>query len=169
MSSLDAARVVATAAAKGITIAVAESLTGGSLCAALTAAPGASEVIRGGVVAYQADVKHKVLGVPSDILDAPGPVSEEVALAMADGARKVLGAELGIATTGVAGPEWHGGQPPGRVHIAAVSDGARLARRHDLAGDRDSVVDQSRALAMALLEDLMLLTPHSGRRGGEQV
>ncbi|PKQ25689.1 MAG: hypothetical protein CVT64_08270 [Actinobacteria bacterium HGW-Actinobacteria-4] len=162
-------RALAEARSRGVTVAVAESLTGGLVCAMLTEAPGASDVVRGGVVAYQVDVKREVLGVPGALLDAQGPVCDDVAFAMADGVKTLLRASVGIATTGVAGPEPHGGKPPGRVHIAAVGEGVRLVRHHDLVGDRISVVAQTCALAIELLGELVLLTPQRARREGEQL
>jgi nicotinamide-nucleotide amidase len=124
---------------RGQTVAVAESLTGGLLGAALTDIPGASEVFRGGVTAYAIDLKASVLGVPRPLLDRHGAVHPEVAAAMAAGVRTLLGADLGAATTGVAGPDPSEGKPPGTVHVAA-SAGARPAIRNlALAGDRDGI------------------------------
>ena len=112
---------------RGETLAVAESCTGGGLGAALAAVPGASDVFRGGVIAYANAVKQELLGVPAALLDSHGAVSDPVALAMAEGARRVTGASWAIAVTGIAGPG--GGtveKPVGLVHIAvAGSDGSR--------------------------------------------
>src|SRR5205814_2786571 len=95
------------------TVAVAESLTGGLVCAALTDIPGASAVVRGGVVAYATDLKAELLGVPRRLLDRFGAVHPDVAIAMAQGVRLRLGAAFSAATTGVAGPGPQGGQPGG--------------------------------------------------------
>src|SRR6266487_1461098 len=103
------------------TVAVAESLTGGLVCAALTDIPGASAVVRGGVVAYATDLKGALLGVPDFLLHQFGPVHPEVAVAMADGARLRLGAGFSVAATGVAGPEPQDGQPVGTVHVAVAT------------------------------------------------
>lgn len=102
----------------GGTVATAESLTGGLVCSALTEAPGASEVVRGGLVAYLPEVKEESLGVPGDLIAEHGVVSAPCALAMADGARDRLGADWAVATTGVAGPASSEGKPPGTVFVA---------------------------------------------------
>lgn len=164
-----AAQVLAAARARALTFAIAESLTGGALCAELTAVPGASETVRGGVVAYQVDVKSHVLGVSGQLLAAQGPVCDDVALAMADGVRALMGAAVGVATTGVAGPDAHGGKPAGRVHIAVVSSMARVVREYDFAGDRTGVVGQACSSALELLKEHMLITPLVSRRDGEQL
>ncbi|WP_084076768.1 CinA family protein [Demequina sp. NBRC 110057] len=157
MPGTNPALVVSAAVGRGATLACGESLTGGALCAALVDVPGASAVVRGGVVAYQVDVKHDLLGVPQGPLDDPGPVSETVALAMARGVRERLGASLGIATTGVAGPEAHGGKEPGTVCVAVVWPGGEATRTVRLAGDRAQVragaVDAALAMALQVLED----------------
>jgi nicotinamide-nucleotide amidase len=100
------------------TLAVAESLTGGLVAAEITAVPGASKVFRGSVTAYATDLKHELLGVDADLLARRGAVDPQVAAQMAAGARKVLGADWGIATTGVAGPDPQDGKPVGTVFVA---------------------------------------------------
>lgn len=139
MSTLEPSAVVAHARAHGATIATAESLTGGSVCVALAEVPGVSDVLRGGIVAYEAEVKRDVLGVDADALDRYGPVSREVAQEMATGVRKAMGATIGLATTGAAGPEPHGGKPPGTVWIAVDYDGQVTARELHIDGDRHAV------------------------------
>ncbi|WP_029288839.1 CinA family protein [Cellulomonas sp. HZM] len=109
---LDALRV------RGLTLAVAESLTGGLVTARLVDVPGASTVLRGGVVAYATDLKATVLAVDRDLLDRHGPVHPEVAAQMARGVAVVLGADVGLATTGVAGPGPADGHDAGTVHVA---------------------------------------------------
>jgi nicotinamide-nucleotide amidase len=123
----------------GQTVAAAESLTGGLVAAALTDVPGSSSVFRGGVVAYATDLKASVLGVDAGLLARHGPVHAPVAAAMADGVRRRLGATIGVATTGVAGPGPQDGHPAGTVHIAVSLDADTVVRTVGLAGNRDEV------------------------------
>lgn len=116
-------------AERGATVAVAESLTGGLLGAALTDMPGSSATFAGGVVAYATPLKRTLLGVPGDLLAAHGAVHPDVAVAMARGARERLGGSYGLAVTGVAGPEPQDGQPVGTVHIAVAGSGATTSVR----------------------------------------
>ncbi|MGW5867994.1 CinA family protein [Streptomyces sp. NPDC055239] len=125
MSAEPAAEVLRLLQARGETLAVAESLTGGLVAAEVTAVPGASRVFRGSVTAYATELKHQVLGVDGTLLAERGAVDAEVALQMAAGVRKVMGADWGIATTGVAGPDPQDGQPVGTVFVAV--DGPDLA------------------------------------------
>jgi PncC family amidohydrolase len=106
--------------ARGETVAVAESLTGGALGAAITAVPGVSATFRGGVVAYATELKASLLGVDPALLAARGPVDPDVAVAMAVGVRERLTATWGLATTGVAGPDPQDGHPPGTVYVAVA-------------------------------------------------
>lgn len=108
---------------QGRTVAVAESLTGGLVVAALVSVPGASAVVRGGVVAYATDVKTRVLGVDPELLALEGAVHPEVAREMARGVVELVGADLGVATTGVAGPDPQDGRPVGEVHVAVARAG----------------------------------------------
>src|SRR6185503_21313353 len=96
----------------GKTLACAESITGGGVGARITSVPGASDVFAGSAVVYRNEAKMAVLGVSRETLEGPGPVSEECAREMATGARRVFGSDLGLALTGAAGPESHGGAPP---------------------------------------------------------
>lgn len=117
-------------AARGETLAVAESLTGGLVAAEITATPGASKVFRGSVTAYATELKRDVLGVDGTLLDQRGAVDPEVARQMAAGVRTALGADWGLATTGVAGPDAQDGQPVGTVYVAVsgpVADAGRGA------------------------------------------
>lgn len=123
----------------GETVAAAESLTGGLVAAALTDVPGASNVFRGGVIAYATELKAQVLGVDVAMLKKHGPVYAPVARAMAEGVRRRLGATFGVATTGVAGPGPQDGHPAGTVHIAVSLAGDTVVRTMALAGDRDEV------------------------------
>jgi len=119
---------------RGLTVAVAESLTGGMVASRMVAVPGASDWFRGGVVAYASEVKHTVLDVPE------GPViSEAAAKAMADGVRRRLGADIGLSTTGVAGPTEQEGQPPGTVWLGLAIGDDIDAIQIRLPGDRDRV------------------------------
>ncbi|MGB3828585.1 MAG: nicotinamide-nucleotide amidohydrolase family protein [Ornithinimicrobium sp.] len=105
---------------QGWTIGTAESLTGGLLASALVSVPGASHVVRGGIVAYAADLKRTVLGVGDEVISAYGTVSQQCAEAMGAGACRVLTADFGVATTGVAGPDASEGHPPGTIHLAVA-------------------------------------------------
>ena len=131
ISGLDAA-CVRLLKEKGLTLATAESCTGGRIASALTALPGVSAVYRGGVVSYWTSVKGAVLGVPQEILDTYGAVSEETARAMAEGACRTTGAEIGVSVTGVAGPDPdERGTEVGIVYVGlATPDGTFCRRLH---------------------------------------
>lgn len=131
--------VVAELRRRNLTIACAESLTGGALASAFVEVPGVSDVLRGGVVSYATDVKASVLGVSRQQLEKTGPVSSEVALQMARGACSVLGATIGISTTGVAGPGPTDGHPAGTVWIAISGEIGEETRLVRLSGDRSHV------------------------------
>jgi nicotinamide-nucleotide amidase len=123
----------------GETVAAAESLTGGLVAAALTDVPGASHAFRGGIVAYATELKAQLLGVDVTVLKRHGPVYAPVAAAMAEGVRQRLGATIGVATTGVAGPGPQDGHPAGTVHIAVSLAGDTVVRTMALTGSRDEV------------------------------
>jgi PncC family amidohydrolase len=134
-------------------IATAESCTGGLLAALLTSVPGASAVFLGGVVAYSNRVKVSQLAVPADLLEQVGAVSEEVAMAMARGVRRTLGAQLGVGITGVAGPGHSELKPPGLVYVAlASSSAARCERLTDDLG-REGNRRAAATLALRMLLD----------------
>jgi nicotinamide-nucleotide amidase len=143
---------------RGLTVAVAESCTGGLVLARLTDRPGSSAFLRGGIVAYADEVKAALAGVPAELIERHGAVSEQVAVALADGARARVGADIGIGVTGVAGPG--GGtpeKPVGLVWIAlAGPDGLRLVRRTEQRGTRADVRERSVITAMHLLRRLLL-------------
>ncbi len=153
----DAERLLARLRERGWTLGVAESLTGGLLVAALVAVPGASDVLRGGVVAYATQLKHTLLGVDRALLDEHGAVHADVARQMAEGARIRLGdrgapCDVGIATTGIAGPDSPDGQPVGTVHVAvSTPHGTRVASL-GLSGTREQIRAEAvrRALGLAL-------------------
>lgn len=134
-----AAEVVAALRARGLTVATAESLTGGLVGAALTSVSGASAVYRGGIVAYATDLKHTLLGVGVADLARDGAVAAATAVAMADGVRSRTGADVGLATTGVAGPAPQEGHPPGTVHIALADGAGGTTRQLLLGGDREQI------------------------------
>lgn len=136
------------------TIATAESLTGGLLCAALTHVPGSSAVVRGGVVAYSTDIKRDVLDVDEGLLEAMGAVNPDVAASMAQGACAVLGADVGVATTGVAGPDEQDGVPVGTVFIAiATPERILQVLELDLTGTREEIRVQTTQKALELLAE----------------
>jgi len=133
------------------TIAVAESLTGGLLAAALTSVAGASVVVRGGVIAYATELKTALLGVPAALLERHGPVHPGVAAAMASGVRQRLGATYGAATTGVAGPGPAEGKPQGTVFIAVDGPAGPAVAALRLAGDRRDVREGTVRAVLSLL------------------
>ncbi|OIV36872.1 hypothetical protein BIV57_14030 [Mangrovactinospora gilvigrisea] len=145
-----AAELIRLARERGLTLACAESLTGGLVAAALTAVPGASHAFRGSVTAYATDRKAAVLGVDAALLAREGAVHPGVAAAMAAGVRRVMAADVGLATTGVAGPEPQDGRPVGTVFVAV--DGPEGARVRELAlsGDRAAI----RAATVSAVLDL---------------
>ena len=134
-----AVRVIRQLTRIGQTVACAESLTGGLVAAALTSVPGASAVVRGGVVSYATDLKASLLGVPADLLELRGAVDRDVAQAMASGVAGRLGATIGLATTGVAGPDPDEGKPVGMVFVAVSAPGGIRSRPLRLTGDRAAI------------------------------
>ncbi|HZT54128.1 MAG TPA: nicotinamide-nucleotide amidohydrolase family protein [Gaiellaceae bacterium] len=148
--------VLALLQARGLQAATAESCTGGMVAARLTSVAGASASFVGGVVAYADELKRRELGVPGELLAEHGAVSAEVAAAMAEGARRRLGADVAVAVTGVAGPA--GGtreKPVGRVHLHASGPDGSLARRLDLPGSREQVRARATVAALHLLRALL--------------
>lgn len=154
-------RLVSELAARELTLAVAESLTGGLVTAEFVRPPGASAVLLGGIVAYDTSLKHTLIGVDAGLLAEHGPVHPQVAMQMADRVRSKFAvsgrpADLGLATTGVAGPDPQAGVEPGTVHIGvAVGNNVDAIELH-LTGTRDQiraevVTAAVRALAEAVL------------------
>lgn len=137
-----------------LTVATGESLTAGLVAATLAEVPGCSAVLRGGVVAYQADVKQRLLDVSDEELGA-GLVSHQVAEAMARGAARRLGADIGIGTTGVAGPDAHDGEPAGSVWIAVVASSGPVSRHLSLTGDRAGIRRQTVEACWDLVLDVL--------------
>lgn len=123
---------------RGVSLACAESLTGGGVGERLTSVAGASASFRGSAVVYTREMKQRVLGVPDEAL-VDGTVTEACALAMARGARELFGADLALALTGAAGPEPHDGAPPGTIWVAIVGDDVEHARGFLSRGERDRV------------------------------
>jgi nicotinamide-nucleotide amidase len=164
--SLPTADLVATLTSRGETVSCAESLTGGLVCAALTDVPGASAVVRGAVVAYATDAKAAVLGVDPILLARSGAVHPEVARQMAEGVRRLLGSDWGVATTGVAGPDPQDGASVGTVYVAvAGAEGTRAVAAH-FAGDRSAVRASAVAEALTLLRSRLALAEEPpGPRG----
>jgi PncC family amidohydrolase len=139
---------------RGLMVATAESCTGGLVAHVITEVPGSSAYLAGGIVAYSNAVKTRQLGVPEDVLEAHGAVSAQVAIAMAEGARERLRADLGVGVTGVAGPD--GGteaKPVGLVYVAVAGLGDPMVRRFLWPGDRsENKRDSARAALEMLLE-----------------
>lgn len=162
--SQEAAEVLRLLRARGETLAVAESLTGGLVAAGITDVPGASASFRGAVTAYATPLKERLLGVDGDLLAVRGAVDAEVALQMAVGVRKALGADWGAATTGVAGPEPQDGRPVGTVYVAVrgPQDGGKVVALR-LKGDRTEIRRESVRSVLALLQDLL-----SGEQAGNE-
>ncbi|HUP99008.1 MAG TPA: nicotinamide-nucleotide amidohydrolase family protein [Aeromicrobium sp.] len=150
-----AAEVLDRLIARGETVATAESLTGGLVCATLVDAPGASKVVRGGVVAYDPEIKSTVLGVGKELIDTNGTVDDDVAREMAEGIRLRLGATWGVSTTGVAGPASSEGKPVGTVFVAIAGPGASSVRELDLSGDRSTIRQSTTAAVLSLLLDTL--------------
>ncbi|MFE7355791.1 CinA family protein [Streptomyces sp. NPDC057543] len=147
-----AARVLELLVERGETLAVAESLTGGLVAAELTSVPGASHSFRGSVTAYATSLKRELLGVDGALLAARGAVDPDVARQMATGVRRVLGADWGMATTGVAGPEPQDGKPVGTVYVAVAGpDGAENVTALRLNGGRADIRSESVRSVLALL------------------
>jgi nicotinamide-nucleotide amidase len=148
-----AARLIDRLAELGWSIAVAESLTGGLVVSSLVGVPGASRVLRGGIVAYDSAIKQSLLGVDPTLLDAHGAVHPRVARQMAKGVRTALTvdgrpADVGIATTGIAGPDSPDGQPVGTVHIAISTPLGTRVDSLALTGDREAIRQESARIAV---------------------
>ncbi len=153
--------VLALCRAEGLTLATAESCTGGLVAGRLTSVPGASDVFVGGIVAYADEVKVSELGVEEDVLAGHGAVSAETAAAMAAGARIRLGADVAVAVTGVAGPA--GGtpeKPVGLVYLHAAGPWGGRGREFSFPGDRDTIRARSAVAALHLLRRVLSQNRH---------
>ena len=145
-------RLVAICREKGVTVATAESCTGGLVAGRITAVPGASAVFLGGVVSYANAVKRDVLGVPQEVLDRVGAVSAECAEAMARGARACLKAGVAVSVTGIAGPDGGSPQKPvGLVYLGVASAAGVRTECFRLSGDREAIRRQAVERALELL------------------
>jgi PncC family amidohydrolase len=142
------------AAAPSFTIATAESCSGGEVAHRITSVAGSSAYFLGGIVAYANDAKRSLLGVPQDVLDTVGAVSDPCARALAEGARTAFGADYAVSTTGIAGP---GGatarKPVGLVYIAVAGPDGTECHEHRFPGARGAVIDAATDAALRLLVD----------------
>ena len=155
--SQEALKVVKQLRKQKKTVAVAESLTGGGLGACLTQIPGSSEIFLGGVIAYTNGSKTKLLGIPTSLLKKKSAVSEEVAILMAKNIRTYFSSNIGVSTTGVAGPGSAYGQKPGTVWIGISTKKESFAIELSLRGDRETVRRETITCALAALERILAL------------
>ncbi|HEX5017232.1 MAG TPA: CinA family protein [Actinomycetes bacterium] len=154
---VDVADLVDRMQSASLTLAVAESLTGGLIMARLTEVPGVGDVLRGGAVVYATDTKASELGVDADLLDARGPIDGDVAIEMAKGVRERWQADIGLATTGVAGPDRQDGHEVGEVFVAISGpSGDRVERPEIDSGATRSHIRQATVdAALALLDSVV--------------
>ncbi|MGO2532901.1 CinA family protein [Arthrobacter rhombi] len=150
-----AERIISEATLRGVSVATAESLTAGWIAAALADVPGASAVLRGGVVSYHNQVKQEVLGVDESLVEARGSVDAEVARQMAEGARRVCTSDVAVSSTGVAGPEVHDGKAVGTVFIGYASAAGSGSLEFRFTGGRQAIRSQARDAALECLMDLI--------------
>ena len=156
---MSATKILQELEARGWSLAIAESLTGGLLADAFVSVPGASKVLRGSVVAYATALKHELLGVDAELLKSRGAVDAEVAIEMAVGAANRLGADVAVSTTGVAGPDEQDGKSVGTVFVGLLTpEGSNVIELH-LAGSRAEIRSQAVTAAVAAL--LKVLTGNS--------
>jgi nicotinamide-nucleotide amidase len=149
---------------RALTIATAESCTGGLLAARLTELAGSSDYVAGGIVAYSNEIKTAAADVPAELIDRHGAVSQEVAQALARGARRRLGADIGVGITGIAGPGGGSEQKPvGLVWLSVVGPhGAELTRSVNLPGGRADVRDRATTVALHLVRRMLAERRHGG-------
>jgi len=140
---------------RGLTLAVAESCTGGLLGGMITSVPGSSAWFAGGVVAYSNSVKVNLLGVETDLIMEHGAVSKEVAIAMAEGVVRATGADVGVGVTGVAGPDGSEEKPPGTVYLGVETPLGTGWKLLDLDGSRKDVRDAAVRSALEFLLDTL--------------
>lgn len=161
MTSEDPNAIVKQLTLRQLTIATAESLTAGMLSSVIAGVPGASAVLQGGIVAYNNTVKHRLLGVSADTLAARGAVDSETARQMATGVRKRLNADLGVATTGVAGPEPSEGKAVGIVFIALSTVDDTVAKLLRFNGTRQHIREATVAASLQLVAEWLARSPNS--------
>ncbi|MEU4241534.1 CinA family protein [Actinoplanes sp. NPDC026619] len=152
-TSLAAADVVHRLVDRRETLATAESLTGGLVASTMVQIPGVSAVFRGGLVVYATELKARLAGVPAALLAERGPVDPDVAKALAVGARERCGADWGIATTGVAGPDPQDGKPVGLVYVAVADRHGADVRELKLDGNREVIRTESVTAVLSLLSE----------------
>jgi nicotinamide-nucleotide amidase len=152
---MSTAELIAELTRRGQTVAAAESLTGGLLCSTLIDGPGASVVVRGGLVVYATDLKSSLAGVPAELLRARGAVDPDVATALARGVRERCGADWGLATTGVAGPDPQDGVGVGTVFVAVAGASGARVRELALSGDRHTIRFGAVTAALELLAEAL--------------
>ena len=151
-----AREVISKLTDEGRTLATAESCTGGLLGKLLTDIPGASNAYKGGVISYVNEIKHRLLGVEQETLDVCTAVSRETAHEMAKGAREIVRADVGISTTGLAGPDGDGtGRPIGLVYVALDMEGFSYCRELRLKGSRAEIRAQAAQEALAMLSEFL--------------
>ncbi|WP_436527078.1 CinA family protein [Actinoplanes sp. HUAS TT8] len=141
------------------TVATAESLTGGLVAATIVEIPGVSAVFRGGLVVYATELKGTLAGVPAELLAERGPVDPDVAGKLAEGARERCGADWGVATTGVAGPDPQDGKPVGLVYVAVAGPTGTRVDELKLTGNRAAIRTESVTAVLQLLADVLRTTP----------
>jgi nicotinamide-nucleotide amidase len=157
--SVAAATAVHALVERRETVATAESLTGGLVAATLVEIPGVSAVFRGGLVVYATELKARLAGVPEALLAERGPVDGDVAAALAEGARERCGADWGLATTGVAGPDPQDGKPVGLVYVAVAGRTGSTVRKLTLDGNREAIRTESVTAVLQLLTDSLRAQP----------
>jgi nicotinamide-nucleotide amidase len=157
--SVAAAAAVHALVERRETVAAAESLTGGLVASTLVEIAGVSAVFRGGLVVYATDLKARLAGVPQDLLDDRGAVDGDVAAALARGVRERCGADWGLATTGVAGPEPQDGKPVGLVYVAVADRSGAVVRELKLDGNREAIRTESVTAVLQLLTDSLRALP----------
>jgi nicotinamide-nucleotide amidase len=153
--------LVEEAVRRALTVATAESLTGGALAAAVVDVPGASACFEGAVVSYSNRVKTEVLGVPARLLAERGSVDPDVAVAMAEGARRRLGTDWAVSTTGAAGPEPHDGKPVGTVYLGVAGPGGSTVHELAAAGGRAEIRAAAVRAALDRLTAALVLPANS--------